>query len=112
MSKRPWMPFYVADYIRDTRHLSPAQHGSYFLLILEYWQRGGLPQDEGQLARLAGMTSEEWMVERNTIAKFFEPGWKHPRIDKEIERIEDISKKRALAASSNRKSNIIPFKDN
>ena len=100
--KRPWMPLYVADYLHDTRHLTRAQHGSYALLIMEYWQRGGLPTDEKQLARLAGMTEREWKVERSVLAALFEPEWRHKRIDAELAKVEDISGKRRAAVGNRR----------
>jgi Protein of unknown function (DUF1376) len=50
MTARPWMPFYVGDYLRDTMHLTQAQHGAYVLLILHYWAHGGLPADDLRLA--------------------------------------------------------------
>ena len=51
-----WMPFYVADYLRDTRHLSATEHGAYMLLIMQAWTQGGLlPLDPVRLARIAGL---------------------------------------------------------
>ncbi len=114
MSKRPWMPHYPADYIRDTRHLTRAQHGSYRLLIDEYWMRGGLPNDETMIARLAGMTPQEWKAEREVFTNLFGPGWTHKRIDAEMEKCAVLSEKRKKAVL-NRKfrpvhENVIPFR--
>lgn len=41
-ARRPWMAFYVADYLADTLHLSATEHGAYLLLISHYWVHGGL----------------------------------------------------------------------
>lgn len=95
---RPWMPFYVADYIRDTRRLTPAEHGAYLHLILEYWTSGELPDDDRQLARIAGMTTAEWRRARPNVQVFFHDGWKHKRIDAELARSAEISSKRAASA--------------
>ena len=56
MSAPPWMPLYVGDYRADTTHLNATQHGAYLLLIMHYWQHGGLPDDDEQLARIACMS--------------------------------------------------------
>jgi len=74
--KRLWMPFYIADYLADTAHLSAAEHGAYMLLIMHYWQKGGLPDDDAQLARIARMSPEEWSKARSIIQAFFGSGWK------------------------------------
>lgn len=80
----PWMPFYVADYRADTGHLRAAQHGAYLLLIMHYWQKGSLPNDDAQLGAIACMSPAEWKKARPIIEPFFEGGWKHKRIDHEL----------------------------
>ncbi len=93
-SKRPWMPWYPGDYIKDTRHLTLIQHGSYILLIGEYWMRGGLPKDEMTVCRLAGMTTEEWQSNRDVFLDLFGPNWTHKRIDAEIAKWDAMSNAR------------------
>jgi uncharacterized protein YdaU (DUF1376 family) len=82
---RPWMPLYWGDYHADTRHLTGAQHGAYLLLMGHYWQRGGLPDDDAQLWRIAACSSlSEWQEMRPVIEAFFEEGWRHKRIEEEF----------------------------
>lgn len=95
---RPWMPFYVGDYLKDTTHLSPAQHGHYLLLILHYWSKGGLPDDEQQLAIIAHMTPDDWQRNRSTLQAFFHSGWKHKRLDQELKRHAEVYAKRVAAS--------------
>jgi len=84
MAAPAWMPFYVADYLADTGHLTMAEHGAYMLLIMHYWQNGGLPGDEGKLARICRASPKEWAAMRDTIADLFGDGWTHKRIEEEI----------------------------
>jgi uncharacterized protein YdaU (DUF1376 family) len=95
---RPWMPLYVADYRADTAHLSAAQHGAYLLLIMHYWTTGGLPKDDAAMARIACMSPAEWKRAYPVIYPFFEGDWTHKRIDAELARAADISRKRAASA--------------
>jgi uncharacterized protein YdaU (DUF1376 family) len=97
MSARPWMPFFVGDYRADTQHLSTAQHG-YLLLIMHYWQHGGLPDDDEQLARIVGMTAAEWRKNRPAIRAFFGDGWRHARIEREIATASEKYQRRIKAA--------------
>lgn len=85
-----WMPLYVADYLADTGHLSTAEHGAYMLLILHYWQKGGLPNDDTQLARIARMSAKEWQASRPVIAAFFADNWRHTRVEDELAKADAI----------------------
>ncbi len=97
MTSRPiWMPLYVADYLRDTRHLTTLQHGAYLLLIMEYWSKGKLPSTDAERARVTAMTPKQWLSNRLTLAALFEPDWRHPRIDRELAKANDLRLKRAV----------------
>jgi uncharacterized protein YdaU (DUF1376 family) len=94
-----WMPFYVGDYLRDTRRLSTLEHGAYILLIMEYWLHGEVPTDDKALARVAQLTDREWAKVRPTLSRFFTDEWRHGRIDAELEKAEAKTKLRQEAGS-------------
>jgi uncharacterized protein YdaU (DUF1376 family) len=94
---RPWMPLYVGDYLGDTGHLTTAQHGAYLLLMMHYWRKGELPDDDRQLCKIAKLPLKTWCEYRATLQDFFYEGWKHKRIDAELARMMRVSEKRAIA---------------
>ena len=94
---RPWMPLYVGDYLGDTGHLTTTQHGAYLLLMMHYWRKGELPGDDRQLSKIAKLPLKTWCEYRETLQDFFHDGWKHKRIDAELERMMRVSAKRAIA---------------
>lgn len=98
MTARPWMPFYIADYLADTAHLGALQSGAYVHLIMHYWQHGKLPDNDAALARIARVTPAEWRRERPVIVAFFQDGWKHKRIDAELAHAAEVTSKRSDAA--------------
>lgn len=100
MSAPPWMPFYVADYLADTGHLSTLEHGAYMLLIMHYWQHKGLPPDELKLARISRLSEEEWSAVRGTMVALFDEGWTHKRIDAEIAKTAETMIKRSAAGKA------------
>ena len=100
MTTRPWMPLYVADYLADTAHLDATASGAYLHLIMHYWQNGGLPEDDRQLARIAKVSSHNWKKLCPVIRKFFLDGWRHKRVDEELLNAEEISEKRSEAAKA------------
>ena len=97
--KLDWMPLDIPAYLADTGHLSTLEHGIYFLLIMHYWRTGGLPDDEKQLARIARVTAAEFRAALPTIEPLFKlGGWKHKRIEQELDKARKISAKRSFAA--------------
>ena len=94
---RPWMPLYVGDYLGDTGHLTTMQHGAYLLLMMHYWRKGELPDDDRQLSKIAKLPLRTWCEYRATLQDFFYDGWKHKRIDAELEKMMRVSAKRAIA---------------
>lgn len=94
---RPWMPFYVGDYLRDTGHLTAAEHGAYCLLLFHYWAAGSLPNDDRRLASIARHTMDEWLTSKPTLQAFFFDGWKHKRLEAELRRAVDKMAKAKLA---------------
>jgi uncharacterized protein YdaU (DUF1376 family) len=98
MTSRPWMPFYVADYLADTGHLRTVEHGAYLLLIMHYWRTGGLPTEDTKLAKITRLPLKAWTDNvRPAVAPLFREGWKHKRIDQEIEKQNIIAEKRSIA---------------
>lgn len=87
-----WMPLYVAEYLADTGHLTTEQHGAYLLLIMHYWRRGPLPDDDAALAAITRLSPAAWKRNRAVLAGLFqvEPGcWRHKRVDFEIAKGRD-----------------------
>jgi uncharacterized protein YdaU (DUF1376 family) len=68
---RPWMPLYVADYQADTAHLSTTEHGAYLLLIMFYWTKGKLPDDEEAIRRVTRLTPRQWSHSRDVLRSLF-----------------------------------------
>ncbi len=96
-----WMPLYWGDYLRDTGHLSTAEHGAYLLLIGHYWTTGkALPDNDVLLARIARMSSEEWSESKQIILAFFQKRgglWYHHRVADELEKRKRVFKARSYA---------------
>jgi uncharacterized protein YdaU (DUF1376 family) len=78
------MNLHIGDYLRHTRHLRANEHGAYLMLIMHYTSNAGLPDDDHQLAAIAGMSAAEWRKHKPAIAPFFEPGWRLPWLEADI----------------------------
>lgn len=93
------MPLNVGDYLADTGHLTTTQHGAYLLLLMHYWRKRELPEDDKQLAAIAKLPLRIWLDTRETLQAFFYDGWKHKRVEAEIQKRIEVSNKRALAGA-------------
>ena len=109
MSNNLYMPLHPGDYLADAAHLTTVEHGAYFLLILNYWQRGEpLSADDRKLARICRLTDAEWADVKPSLAEFFieENGlWKHKRIEAELVKATEKSAK-ARASANNRYTSV------
>jgi 5-methylcytosine-specific restriction endonuclease McrA len=80
--KRPWMPFYIADYLVETTRLNALESGAYLLLMMEYWQSERLPEDDRKLAQIAKLSLRKWRQIKPAMSDLFQvPGWRHHRLD-------------------------------
>jgi uncharacterized protein YdaU (DUF1376 family) len=91
-----FLPLYTGDYLRDTRHLSPAKHGIYMLLLMHCWdQKGPVPLDEQEAAGIANCRSTDEVESlRYVLNRFFvkmADGWYNNRMAEEVAKAEQIS---------------------
>jgi len=107
MSINNWYAFYVGDYMRDTAHLSVVEHGAYRLLLDHYYSTASpLPDNLEQLYRICRAFAEQ---EQSAIKKVVQLFFVHDedngvyfskRVEKELQKKGDISKKRSEAAKN------------
>ena len=101
MSKKPWFPLYVGDYLTATHDLTVEQHGCYLLLLMRAWQRhdNALPNDmawmRSALPRMHGHAFNRLVPP--LLARFFTLGaddkWRNKRLDDERQRADKLSAK-------------------
>ena len=97
-----YLPLYTGDYIRDTQHLSCSEHGIYLKMLIHCWdQKGPCPIDERRLMGIVNARStDEIEAMRRVLLEFFvrmDDGWYNHRMQREIERCENISSSRSDA---------------
>jgi uncharacterized protein YdaU (DUF1376 family) len=97
------MPIFWGDYLRDTGHLSPAEHGAYLMLIAHQWTTAKpLPDNDSMLARIAKMSLREWRATRRVIEPFFtlrNGEWIQKRVEAELIRAKETYDKRRAAGA-------------
>lgn len=71
MSKTPFMPLWVSDFLGDTMDLDACEIGSYLLLLMAQWNRGGsISNDPAKLKRMA-RGGRNWPEVWAVIGRFF-----------------------------------------
>lgn len=71
-----WMKLYVSDFKDGTGHMSAAEVGAYWRLLMHGWQHGGIPAKPPRMARITGMGLTEFEdAWREVLAEKFQP---HP----------------------------------
>ena len=96
--------FNIADYRKDTSHLTPIEHYIYRQLIDWYYlDENPIPKKTQSVIRRLGLVSENEPLLLNVLNDFFEErenGWFHGRISEEIERYHN---KKSANAENGRK---------
>lgn len=97
------MPMFWGDYLRDTGHLSPAEHGAYLLLIAHQWTTAKpLLDDDDFLRRIARMTAREWRAAKRVLEPMFDASngeWNQRRVEAELIRAKEAYDRRSNAGS-------------
>ena len=103
----PYMPFWVDDYQRDTRHLSTEEHGAYLLLLMAAWDAPtcSLSDDDEMLARTARVSIERWATMKRIVMAFWtldgrSKRWVQKRLKKERRLAADRKAKASDAAAT------------
>lgn len=72
MSGTPFMPLWVADFLKDTMDLEAKEVGAYMLLLMAMWGRDGrLPNDKKKLQRVA-RCGRDWPKVWASIGHYFD----------------------------------------
>ena len=103
MSKRPWFPFYTADFERKTKHLPAECVGAYIRLMMHYWDNNGILLTEpANLCRIMGIERRRYKKVMLQIGAFLLPqssefgdAYLLPRLQEELNRTITISKAKA-----------------
>jgi len=95
------MPWVQADFNRKTKRLTRLQRTAYRDLLQAAFDIGGeLPDDDKLLARICDLDVRTWRKHRPILLAFFyrtADGWRHGRIDEDLERIATTRERRSLA---------------
>lgn len=104
MAKNFWFPLYYRDYTADVVMLTNEQRGIYIGLIVAYYQaEKPLPDDNGKLGLIAGISASEFKKHRPALSDFFQIAdglWRHKRIDRELTAMKAREKRAKSGAIS------------
>ena len=98
MSKTPFMPLWVADFLAKTLDLDAKETGAYMLLLMAMWTHGGsLPDDQKKLQRVARI-GREWPKVWAAIAHYFTARDGRVYQDRLTEELQKVNAKREVNA--------------
>lgn len=100
MADFPALPFYTDAYLADTRHLTAAQHGAYFLLLMTAWRMSdnALPDDDAKLSSWASMDKRTWLKNKSVVMSFWQRTdgkWRQKKLDMVRKNVAHLSNKNA-----------------
>lgn len=105
MTAYPMLPLWHSDYLADTYHLSMAEHGAYFLMLMAAWRDSNceIPADDHRLAKVTRSSYGEWLGVKENVMDFWRPTDKgltifQPRLSKEKRKAMDRSEKARRSA--------------
>lgn len=94
-----WCKHHPKDFALETGHFKPEEVGAYIRLRDHYWANNGrLPDDEVLLARIAGISDEQWPSVRVMLLTLFkvESGvWTHPRLNEALDVSQESYEKKS-----------------
>ena len=103
----PRTPFkfslHLPDHVADTVHLSAEEHGAYLRLLFSYWRSGPPKDDDRVLARIVGLSVDEWAEVRPMVEPYFEVlhgQWMHWRTDDELQAAYEAIEKSSRAGKT------------
>ena len=100
MSKTPFMPLWVADFLAKTMDLDAKELGAYMLLLMAMWTRGGsLPSDPKKLQRVA-RCGRDWPKVWAAIGHYFEDNGDTITNRRLTEELQKVASKREVNAQS------------
>ena len=94
--KAPAFQLYARKWLEGCQHMTLGAQGAYMRLLCHQWERGALPSDHGQLARLLGVTR------RGFVALWSEIGEKFPGMPPANPQLEEVRAKQRAYAESRR----------
>jgi uncharacterized protein YdaU (DUF1376 family) len=106
MAEYPALPLFTDAYMSDTRHLTPAQHGAYLLLLMTAWRMPDckLPDDDRFLSRCASMDIRTWKQNREIVLSFWKRDemqkWYQGRLLDERKYVDELKRKNSKAGKA------------
>lgn len=106
MAKQPYIPFYIGDYIKDTRRLPLSVRGAWVDLLLFMWDEPKKGEITGTMDEFAGMLScsktecefvVNLLIEKMVCNHEKLPGGKIKIISRRMKKDAEISLKRSLS---------------